>query len=193
MGRWSAVQIQGKQQGKIWFISAYRVSQDTLPGPQTAYAQQNKMMLDADIQDPRPKRHFVTDLKKFITDINKQKEHVILALDANEVLESAGVPVKTISITAIQQDYGLQDVYKYQHKKLGDTTIKKQHKIYHLLIFPVLLPAVIRSGFLPFGETLESDHWTDFVDFDSTVLFEEEIQDLTNTANRKLHKNNPRK
>ena len=37
MGHWSAVQLQGKQQGKILFISAYRVSQNTLPGSQTAY------------------------------------------------------------------------------------------------------------------------------------------------------------
>ena len=109
------------------------------------------------------------------------------------MLESAGVPVKPTSITALQRDCGLQDVYEYQHELRGDTTNKKQHKIDHLLISPALLPAVIRSGFLPFGEILESNHRTGFADFDSTVLFGEEIPDLTNTANRKLHTKYPKR
>ena len=70
---------------------------------------------------------------------------------------------------------------------LGTPLTKKQYKIDHLLISTALLPAVIRSDFFPFGEILESDHRTGFVDFDSTVLFEEDIPDLTNKANRKLH------
>ena len=73
------------------------------------------MQLDANVQDPRPKRQFVVDLMKFITDMTKKNEHTILALDANEVLEPAGVPVKPTSITALQRDCGLQDVYKYQN------------------------------------------------------------------------------
>ena len=52
-----------------------------------------------------------------------------------------------------------------------------------MLILPVLLPAVIHPGF---GEILESDHRTSFVNFDSRVIFGEEIPDLINTANRKL-------
>ena len=76
---------------------------------------------------------------------------------------------------------------------MGDTTNTKQHKIDHLLISPALLPVVIRSGFLPFGEILESDRRTDFVDSDSTVLFGEEIPDLTNTSKSKLHIKYPKR
>ena len=71
-------------------------------------------------------------------------------------------------------------------------TTTKQHILFHFLISPALLSAVIRSGFLSFGEILESDHCTGFVDFDSTVLFREEILDLTNTVNRKLHTKYPK-
>ena len=53
-----------------------------------------------------------------------------------------------------------------------------------MLILPALLPAVIHPGF---GEILESDNHTSFVHFHSRVIFGEEILDLTNTANRKLH------
>ena len=94
------------------------------------------MMLDDDVQDPRPKGQFVIDLTKFITDITNNKEHIILTLEANEVLEPAGVPVMTTSIAALQRDCSLQDVYEYQHETLGDTANKIQHQIYHLLISP---------------------------------------------------------
>ena len=77
------------------------------------------MLLDADIQDPRPRRQFIIDLTKFITDITKRHEHVILALDANGVLEPTGVSVKSTSITALQRACGLQDVYEYQHESRG--------------------------------------------------------------------------
>ena len=127
---------------------------------------------------------FMTDLKKFITDIIDKNEDVILKLDANEVLEPVGVPVKTTSITALQRDCGLQDIYEYQHETLRDTIKKKHHKIDHMLILSALLSAVIHSGF---GEILESDHRTSFVNFESRVILGGEIPDLNNTANRKLH------
>ena len=97
MGRSSAVQLRGKKQETIWFISVYGVSQDTLLGLQTSYAQQHEMLLDADVQDPRPKRHFVVNLTKFITDITKKNEHVILALDANKVLSLSSQPASLLS------------------------------------------------------------------------------------------------
>ena len=97
-------------------------------GPQTAYSQQHIMLLDANVQDPRQKRQVVVDLKKFITDITKKHEHVILALDANKVLEPAGVPVKPTSINALQRDCGLQDVYEYQHESRGALPAKNNTK-----------------------------------------------------------------
>ena len=62
----------------------------------------------------------------FITDIINKNEHAILGLDANKVLEPVGVPAKKTSMTVLQRDYGLQDIYEYQHETLRDTTTKKK-------------------------------------------------------------------
>ena len=79
-------------------------------------------MLDDIIQDQRTKRRFATDITRLIKDITDKNEHTILGLDANEVLEPLRVPMKTTNIPVLQRKYGLQDIYKYQHKTLGDTT-----------------------------------------------------------------------
>ena len=50
------------------------------------------------------------DFTKLITDTTNKKEHTLLALNANKVLESIGVLVKITSITALQRNYGLQGV-----------------------------------------------------------------------------------
>ena len=124
-------------------------------------------MLDGNIQYPQPKRHCLTNLTRFIKDITNKNEHISIGLGDNEVLEPLGVQVKTTTSTVLQRRCGLKDMYEYQQETLGDITNKKKHKIDHMIISPGLLTAVIRSGFLPFGEILKSDHCTGFVNFDS--------------------------
>ena len=152
MGRWTCCGMRGKQDNIVSFYSAYRVPQDSLPGAHTTYAQQYKMMQDAGHTDPRPRRQFITDL---IADIQAKqadnKNHIILGLDANEILEPDGTPVKSTSITYLKRECGLIGAYEHQHEIIGDTSSKKNHKIDHLLVSPDLLPAIVRSGFFPGG------------------------------------------
>ena len=110
MVRWSANQLQGKQQEKIWLISAYRASKDSLPGSLIAYAQQHKMMLDDYIQESQSKRQLLTNLMRFIKDITDKNKQVTLRMGTKEVLDPLGLPVKTTSITVLQRKCGLQDV-----------------------------------------------------------------------------------
>ena len=124
MGRWSCVNLRGKQDKIVSVYSAYRVPQDTLPGPLTAYAQQYNHLHDADVSDPRPRRQFIQDLIKEIkTKQATGKHHIILGIDANEVLEPDGTKVKKTSITNLKRECGLTDVYEYQHVLTGDTSI----------------------------------------------------------------------
>ena len=172
MGRWSCVNLRGKKEKIISIYSAYRVPQDTLPGPITAYAQQYNHLHDADDSDPRPRCQFIIDL---ISEI-KQKlatgnHQIILGIDANEILEPDGTPVKKTSITNLKREYGLTDVFEYQHKQMGDTSIKKEHKINHLLVSQDVLPSVTRSGFLPWGAVITSDHRMGFLDLNAPMLF----------------------
>ena len=188
MERWTCYNMRGKKSKIVSIYSAYRVPQDSLPGDQTTYAQQYKMMQDAGHLDPRPRRQFITDL---IADIKAkqadQNHQIILGLDANEILEADGTPVKSSSIIHLKRECGLTDVYEFQHEVVGDTSSKKRHKIDHLLVSPDVLPSVVRSGFLPWGTVIESDHRTGFVDFDATLLFGQETSDSTSLSARKLH------
>ena len=142
--------MRGKKSKIVSIYSAYRVPQDSLPGDQTTYAQQYKMMQDAGHLDPRPRRQLITDLIADITAKQADQNHqIILSLDANEILEVDGTPVKSSSITHLKRESGLTDVYEFQHEVLGDTSSKKRHKIDHLLASPDVLPSVVRLGFLP--------------------------------------------
>ena len=102
------------------------------------------MMTDACATNPRPRRKFITDL---IKDIKQKQEdphrQIVLGIDANKIIESPGIKVKTTSITQLVRECGLVDVYAHQHEILGDTSRKKRHKIDQLLISLDLLPSVI--------------------------------------------------
>lgn len=162
--------------------------QDSLPGDHTTYAQQYKMMQDSGHKDPRPRRQFITDLIADIKEKQADQNHqIILGLDANEILEADGTPVKSSSITHLKRECGLTDVYEHQHEVIGDTSSKKNHKIDHLLVSPDVLPTIDRSGFLPWGTMMESDHRTGFADFNASLLFGKEDSDSTALSARKLH------
>ena len=57
MGRWAWQKLVGKGGKTIQIISAYQVSQKSMPGPTTAYTQQYKMLQDKDHSDPHPRNH----------------------------------------------------------------------------------------------------------------------------------------
>ena len=193
IGRWSCMNLRGKEEKVISVYSVYRVSQDSLPDPFTTYAQQFKMMQDADHSDPPPRRQFITDLIKEIKQKQKTGKHqIILGIDANEVLEPDGEPVKSHSITRLKRECGLIDVFEHHHAQIGDTSNKKLHKIDHLLVSQSITPALIRSGFLPWGDVIASDHRTGFVDFQADILFGN-MDDPTSSSARKLNTKYPKR
>ena len=68
-GRWTWVQLSGKQGKSILVVTAYRVSQ-TYPseaGYFTAYMQEYRAFLKENVHNPKPKKRFLTDLAEFIT------------------------------------------------------------------------------------------------------------------------------
>ena len=102
MGRWSCVHLKEKKDKIISIYSAYRVPQDSLPGLLTAYAQQYKILTDNDEIDPRPRRQMIVDLIKEIKLKQKAGDQIILGIDANEILEPDGSPIKKHSITNLK-------------------------------------------------------------------------------------------
>ena len=55
------------------------------------------------------------------------------------------------------------------------------------MVSPDVLPTIDRSGFLPWGTMMESDHRTGFADFNASLLFGKEDSDSTALSARKLH------
>ena len=84
-----------REENKIISVySAYRVPQDSLPGPFMTYAQQYKILTNNDVTDPRSRRRMINDLIKEIKSKQDAGNQIILGIDANEVLEPDGTPVK---------------------------------------------------------------------------------------------------
>ena len=191
MGRWAWQKLIGKGGRTIQIISAYIVSQKTMPGPTTAYTQQYKMLQDMDHSDPHPRNQFIIDLTKHIQESKQNKEEIILALDANEEILLEGVPGPKHSITQLMTDTNILDVYEYQHEQTGDTSRRNTKKIDHVIVSPNLIHAVKHSGFLPWNQIMESDHRTGFVDFDEVALFGDNTEDPTHNATRKLSTDYP--
>ena len=151
------------------------------------------MMQDADHPDPRPRRQFITDLIQEIKQKQKTGKHqIILGIDANEVLEPDGEPVKSHSITRLKRECGLVDAFEHHHAHIGDTSNKKLHKIDHLLVSQSIVPALTISGFLPLGAVIASNHRTGFVDFQADLLFGN-MDDPTSSSSRKLNTKYPKR
>mmetsp|Transcript_2376 Transcript_2376/g.5063 ORF Transcript_2376/g.5063 Transcript_2376/m.5063 type:complete len:111 (-) Transcript_2376:226-558(-) len=66
-----------------------------------------------------------------------------------------------------------------------DTPVKKQ-SITNLMFSKEVLPAVKRSGFLPWGAVIASDHQTGYLDLDIEELFGK-VEDSSHSSSRILH------
>ena len=84
MGRWSSVTLGGKQNRKVTYITAYRVSQrGQSKGTNTAEAQQ-RSELSKQGNRTHPHKQFVTDITTHINLLKSTGHAVVLMLDANK-------------------------------------------------------------------------------------------------------------
>ena len=81
LGRWSYVTLNCKGTGKITFITAYQVgtSRPKPDGKMTAATQQYSQLLDMQREEAEQvRKHFVSDLQKFISQCKKNNERCIV-------------------------------------------------------------------------------------------------------------------
>ena len=86
MGRWTYQTFRGKDDIKVTFITAYRVTRQsiTTAGSTTSYFQQfHHMRLGGNI-NPNPRKRILTDLKALIEQLRSDRHDVMISLDANE-------------------------------------------------------------------------------------------------------------
>ena len=90
VGRWTGVELLGRNGRTIAVICTYQVCQNQSPsGKATAYHQQVSLLCQRGILTPNPRKQFVTDLRTLIQSYHTSNYDIILLGDFNEVI---GIP-----------------------------------------------------------------------------------------------------
>eukprot|EP00978_Attheya_sp_CCMP212_P043742 scaffold290783_cov31-Attheya_sp.AAC.1 len=83
LGRWSYVRLGVTDGKQTYIITAYPVSQDSnSSGDTTAHKQQVRLLWKRDIENPKPREQWFTDMEKQTTEWIAQGASVILMVDA---------------------------------------------------------------------------------------------------------------
>ena len=78
-GRWTQVDLLGRDGRTLTIICAYQVGQEKGEhGTQTTYSQQVRMMQIDGILDPNPRQIFIRDLQLLITSLSEANNDIIL-------------------------------------------------------------------------------------------------------------------
>jgi hypothetical protein len=192
LGRWSCVTLRGKADTIICIITAYRVCNDKYSGPKTAY-QQQKRQLAAIFREHQQQpqldtyKQFIIDLQCWITSLQSEGTQIMLCLDNNEELlpnkgllitlkpSNTPVPHQTHdgTLETLSQSTGLVDVLRHHHPSSNypPTNNRGRKRIDLKLASISLLPAIHRSGILPYNAVFQGDHRPCYIDLDGPTAF----------------------
>jgi len=214
LGRWSYVILRGKQDINLCIITAYRVCADKYTGPKTAY-QQQKWQLSAmyraqnKLVNPDPNHQFILDLHSWVSHLQQDGTQVILGIDNNDELNPSHgqiVPLQYCSdIPTTKQNHngsldtlvrstGLIDILHHHHKSstYPPTYMRGRKMIDLILVSASLLPAVTRSGILPYHSVFQGDHHPCYVDIDVSLAFDGKTSSISPPCQRTLQLHDPR-
>jgi hypothetical protein len=114
LGRWTHLQLAGKNNRILNFIAAYQVCpRPTHKTGTTAFHQQESLLRNQGRADFNPRRNFRKDITKFLQPMKQRNEHIILVGDFNEPLDAGNS-----NMAKICQDIGLADVFSIRHPHL---------------------------------------------------------------------------
>jgi len=216
LGRWSYITLRGAAKKKVIVVTAYRVSQKSVKsvGPTTSAAQQfrklSQQFRDSGIQkEPCPRNQFILDLQAWLEHKLQEQYDIILSLDANESITQETGTISPLtynpeqptagyghdgSLMTLIRTCGLCDPLTIQHPdRTPPTTYSRgPNRIDYILVSSNILPAVKRSGMLPFDSIFISDHRPCFVDFAASTLFKDVTPDIAPAKRRGLQLQDPR-
>ncbi len=199
LGHWSYIIMRGKGQKKIAIITAYNVGPSR--GDTTANQQQHRL-LSAHIRQnnlpisPHPHRQFILDLQSWIQTLIQEGHKIILALDANESYNpDILVPPHALTykeghltldkhhdgkLATLVSTCGLKDPLALQHpdRPFPPSYFRGRNRIDYILVSPILLESVIRSGSLPLYSLFHGDHRPYYIDFDAILAFSDSAYEI---------------
>ena len=158
LGRWTYMTITCKHSCKLHIITAYRVSQTSLPqGDDTAYHQQFRTLRRMGHENPNPRKQFIHDLIDLVQNL-KQTGEVIVMMDSN-------APIQEKYMMLLLSQTGLYNTMEYVHNEPPPRTyLRGRNTIDHILATSKVLPAISQAGMLAFNDGIQSDHrglWLD--------------------------------
>ena len=171
MGRWSWVNMQGKEDRIIRVISSYRISQNNpdKAGELTLCKQQWRSHVRRNRKRPNPRELHLQELTEFINNwTGKDKNHqTIILMDSNEELKE-GNPLHQFMTST-----NLVDAITVLNPDLTNdkTYIDGNKRIDHIFLSPNLANIAIRAGHHQFHQYVISDHKGVYVHFRTSELF----------------------
>jgi hypothetical protein len=191
MGRWNEIVISGRKGKSVMVITAYRVCKNSVAtaGPTTSYAQQWHILRRSGDKTPDPRKRFITDLEKRVRKATREKQGIIVMLDANESLQHFNN-----DFTKWVRESGLVDIHVHRHGTDGEpaTHTRGSSRIDYMLISQDLIDYVSAAGILPFKTFTKSDHRALFMDIDLEAYLGGKPSDTALSTRRGLSSNDPR-
>jgi hypothetical protein len=214
LGRWSYIILRGKSDSTICIITAYRVCKVKYTGPKTAY-QQQKRQLSSIFRDQNkmpiidPHKQFIVDLQSWIASLQSTGTQIILCLDNNEeLLPNKGKlitlpfsekplihPTHDGTLETLARSTGLIDVLRHHHpsSQYPPTYNRGKKRIDLILASASLLPAIVRSGILPYNSVFQGDHRPCYIDLNAVEAFGGQTSPVCPPCQRSLQLHDPRK
>lgn len=136
-------------------------------------AQQSIILRQKGVENPEPRKQFITDLNLQIVKWNVAREdHLIIMLDANEYQGE-----EPQGLEALNYKNGLVDIYHDRHiqDKAHDefpTHLNGSRRIDYILMTNHKTPLVQAIGYTPFYDLFDTDHRSIYCDL-SITMFDE--------------------
>jgi hypothetical protein len=190
LGRWTGVELLGRDGRSLVIICAYQVCQKSgKTGTYTFYSQQVALLRQKGHQNPNPRRHFVADLSTLIHKYNTSHFDIILMGDFNEVI---GLDLNGMA-KVVQKSY-LTDIQTYCHGiDCEESTYSRgPNRVDYIFALERLLPHIHRQGCEPFNARIFSDHQGIFVDIAYPGIFDRSPNIMAPPSRRHLRYDCPK-
>ena len=169
LGRWTYVDLRGKDGKIVKIISTYRVcDQKKSQGKCTIYLQQQTDLMRDNRSFTEPREALLIDLAKLIQKEHKKGVIIILTGDFNEDIKNGK------RINKFLQDVEMYNVMEARHSDDYPITYDRGKNCLDLIAISNTVPKkwILKCGYLPFYKGIMSDHRGMFVDLSVGELFD---------------------
>jgi hypothetical protein len=183
-GRWSGIDLMGRNTKWLVILTIYQVLQKTgSAGSTTAYTQQRTMFRLEGRTNPNPRKILIDDLQKLVKEHRSNGHDMILMGDFNKQVGKDPHGMASVLLAG-----NLIDSHVSQHGIESDpsTYARGNTRVDYMFISSQLKPFLLRACIEPFNQRIFSDHRGMFIDLSLPGLFDRVLSILALPSNRHL-------